>query len=190
MWNRLPAQHSSMNVRSSSIGAVTTPALFDAHEPHARQPTLDEVGRSVDFHAIAQTVMAQLSGGVFLTGFALALGAKELLIGIIAALPFVMKLSQLYLSWRVEKLGRWRHTAFRGAVLGRAALLLAAFVPVGVASFAGAPFGAIALTVAVKVTDSPKTDGSGEAVRVVVVLPGSTVLDIVPVLPLKPASPL
>ncbi len=135
-----------MNVRSSSIGAITTPALFDAQEPQARHLTLDEVGRYVDLHAIAQTVMVQLSGGVFLTGFALALGASELLIGIIAALPFVMKLSQLYLSWRVEKLGRWRHTAFRGAVLGRAALLLAAFVPVGVAAVSGAPFGAIALT--------------------------------------------
>lgn len=107
--------------------------------------SLAALGRFVDMHAIALTVMVQLTGGVFLTGFALALGASELLIGVIAALPFLMKLTQLYLSWRIEKLGHWRHTAFRGALFSRGSLLLAAILPLALASFYGPPAGALAL---------------------------------------------
>ena len=57
---------------------------------------------------------------VYLTGLALALGAREFLIGIIAALPLASKLGQLYLSWRIERAGRWRRTALVSAVISRA----------------------------------------------------------------------
>jgi MFS family permease len=74
--------------------------------------------------------MVQLTGGLFLTGLALALGARELLIGVIAALPLAAKLGQLYLSWRIERAGRWRRTALVSAVIGRAPLLVAAALAV------------------------------------------------------------
>ncbi len=58
-------------------------------------------------------------------------------------------------------------------------------VPVGVP----AP-GATGATVAVKLTDCPTTDGSGEVVTVVVVAAGRTVWVSVPLEPAKLASPL
>ncbi|GAO05929.1 hypothetical protein TPA0598_01_02990 [Streptomyces lydicamycinicus] len=58
-------------------------------------------------------------------------------------------------------------------------------VPVGVP----AP-GATGATIAVKVTVSPKTDGSGAEVTVVVVADGMTVWVSVPTEPAKSASPL
>jgi MFS family permease len=135
-----------MAVGSSERRRRHPPVLHDAPAA-APAPTIGEVGRRVDMHNIAQTIMVQLSGGVFLTAYALALGAGAFLIGVIAALPFFMKLSQLYLSWRIERLGHWRHTAFRGGALGRGALLFAAFVPAAATLLYGAPAGAIALTV-------------------------------------------
>jgi MFS family permease len=82
------------------------------------------VGRLVDAHNITQTVMVQLTGGVFLTGFALSLGAGPLTIGILAALPLAMKVAQLVLSWWIERAGHWRASAIAGATVGRGTLLL------------------------------------------------------------------
>jgi MFS family permease len=82
------------------------------------------VGRLVDLHNITQTLMVQLTGGVFLTGFALSLGARPLTIGIIAALPLVMKVAQLVLSWWIERAGHWRASAIAGAVVGRGILIV------------------------------------------------------------------
>ena len=86
------------------------------------------VGRLVDAHNILQTVMSQLTGGVFLTGLALALGARELLIGFLAALPLAAKLAQLYLSWRMERAGHWRQVALLSGIVGRASLIIVAVV--------------------------------------------------------------
>lgn len=82
------------------------------------------VGRLVDANAIAQTVMAQLTGGVFLTGFALALGGGPAAIGVISAIPLSAKASQLVLSWWIERLGHWKHAALRYAVIARGGFLL------------------------------------------------------------------
>jgi MFS family permease len=100
------------------------------------------VGRLVDAHNILQTVMAQLTGGLFLTGLALALGAQELVIGLLAALPLLAKLSQLYLSWRIERAGRWRRVALVSGVIGRIPL-------VSVALLALAPPGPVTLVLLV-----------------------------------------
>jgi hypothetical protein len=134
-----------MTVRSFDRRRPVSRILHAAPEPRAAALTMEQVGRLVDAHAVAQTIMVQLTGGVFLTAFALALGASELLIGVIAALPFVMKLSQLYLSWRIEKLGHWRATAFRGALFSRGSLLLAGVLPVAAAATLGGSAGAYVL---------------------------------------------
>lgn len=73
--------------------------------------------------------MGQLTGGVFLTGYALALHANAMLIGLLAALPLIVKLSQLYTSWYIERAGEWRRSALRSAFLSRFTLLLAAAIP-------------------------------------------------------------
>jgi MFS family permease len=82
------------------------------------------------FHA----VMLQWTGGAFLTAFALVLGAGPALIGLVASLPLLVRLSQLYMSWRIERAGRWRRSALLGGVVGRGAPLLLlplALVPEG-----------------------------------------------------------
>ncbi|HSU97665.1 MAG TPA: MFS transporter [Gemmatimonadaceae bacterium] len=90
----------------------------------------EQVGRAVDAHAIAQTVMAQLTGGVFLTGFALALGAGSFMIGLLAAIPLATKVAQLVLSWWIERAGHWRRWTIAGAAVSRTSLLLVAVLAV------------------------------------------------------------
>ena len=82
------------------------------------------VGALVDAHAIAQTAMSQLTGGVFLTGLALALGAGPFTIGVLAALPLASKIAQIGLSWWIERAGHWRSSTIAGAVVSRVALLI------------------------------------------------------------------
>ncbi|HEX6598545.1 MAG TPA: MFS transporter [Gemmatimonadaceae bacterium] len=118
----------------TDANALVAPAQRSARSPRLwtsdTRATWAGVGRLVDAHGICQTLMVQLTGGLFLTGLALALGAQELLIGVIAALPLAAKLGQLYLSWRIERAGKWRRTALVSAVIGRAPLLVAAALAV------------------------------------------------------------
>jgi MFS family permease len=98
------------------------------------------VGRRLDTYGSFQAIMGQLTGGVFLTGFALALQAGNELIGLLAALPLGIKLTQLYTSWRIERAGHWKRSALRAAIVSRGALLLAVAIP-----FLAAPDGGGAL---------------------------------------------
>jgi MFS family permease len=123
--------------------------LYTGASTRAHPPTVEDVGRCVDRHAIAQSALVQLTGGVFLTGFALALGASPRLIGVLAAVPLLIKLSQLVLSWRIERAGHWREAALRGALLGRAVTLLALAIPF--LPFAP-PHGALALIAVIAVS--------------------------------------
>lgn len=60
------------------------------------------MNRSVAEGALA-TVMGTLTSGVFLTGFALELGASRLQIGILAALPALASLAQLAGAYLIER---------------------------------------------------------------------------------------
>ena len=55
--------------------------------------------------AVFASIYANLTGGVFLTGFALLLGASAFQLGIIAALPFLANIFQLLGSYLVENWG-------------------------------------------------------------------------------------
>jgi MFS family permease len=112
--------------------------LYQERFPDGTQASEELVGRLVDRHGLLQAIMTQLTGGVFLTGFALALHASSTVIGLLAGVPFMVKLSQLYLSWRIERVGHWRHSALEGALLSRAALLIAAVAPLAIGPGAGA----------------------------------------------------
>jgi MFS family permease len=70
-----------------------------------------------------QSAMTQLTSDVLLTGFALALGAGPVHIGLLATLPLGLRLSQLFTSTRVARLGRWRTVALLGGLAGRLALV-------------------------------------------------------------------
>jgi MFS family permease len=120
------------------------------------------IGRRLDIYGSFQAVMGQFTGGVFLTGYALALHADAPLIGLLAALPLGVKLTQLYTSWHIERAGHWRALAMRSAVISRILFVAAAMIPfilpsnagqawalvvvIGVSAFAGSVFDLAFLT--------------------------------------------
>lgn len=108
--------------RPMPAASLPAPALWtgaDAARAHVAAVTADA---RRDGACLAVTT--QCTGGPFLTAFALLLGAGPTLIGLIAALPLLARLGQLYASWRVERAGHWRRAALVGAAVGRGAPLL------------------------------------------------------------------
>ena len=75
---------------------------------------------------LATQVMSTLTGGVFLTGYALHLGASNLVIGLLAAIPFLAQLMQVPAVLLVERIRRRRLLTVLSVALGRVALLLVA----------------------------------------------------------------
>ena len=117
------------------------------HAPYADGgvASLRRLGQLIDRHNLLLAVMTQLTTGVFLTGYALGLRASSTVIGVLAGLPFLVKVSQLYLSWWIERAGHWRRSTLEGAFLSRTVLLVAAAGPL----VAGPGIGAWILVAAV-----------------------------------------
>ncbi len=127
-----------------------------------RRESRAAIGHRLDIYGSFQAVMGQFTGGVFLTGYALALHADAPLIGLLAALPLGVKLTQLYTSWHIERAGHWRALAMRSAVISRILFVAAAMIPfilpanigqawalvivIGLSSFAGSIFDLAFLT--------------------------------------------
>jgi hypothetical protein len=61
--------------------------------------------RNSIYDVIFANMFAVLTGGVFLTGFALHFGMNELEIGLIAAMPFLVTVFELPLSYVILKRG-------------------------------------------------------------------------------------
>jgi len=64
-------------------------------------------------------MFATLTGGMFLTGFALYLGMNEFLIGLLASMPFMVTLFQLPASYSILRTGRRKAIACRAAAAAR-----------------------------------------------------------------------
>ena len=64
----------------------------------------DRTFRLVLYDALASEAMSTLTAGVFLTGFLVELGASNLAIGVLAAVPFVVQFLQLPAVVLVERL--------------------------------------------------------------------------------------
>lgn len=75
------------------------------------------------------SVFATCTGGPFLAGFALALGANEFHIGVLAALPLVANFFQFVGSYLVSRLGSRKRVSVQGVVVGRGVWLLLAVLP-------------------------------------------------------------
>lgn len=73
--------------------------------------------------------MTTLSSGAFLIGFALALGASNTIIGILAAIPFIANLTQIPSVWLIEKLRKRKSLSVTGSFLSRLFLLFIAAIP-------------------------------------------------------------
>ena len=62
-------------------------------------------------------VMASLTGGIFLTGFALLLGASKSMIGLLTALPSLATVVQFAGAFLVERSGRNKGLHFSGLLV-------------------------------------------------------------------------
>ena len=74
-------------------------------------------------------VMAALTGGVFLVAFALKLGASNMLIGFLAAIPPLVQLVQIPSIYLIEKLRTRRTICMYAAASSRLLWLLIALIP-------------------------------------------------------------
>jgi MFS family permease len=102
----------------------------------------DRTFRLVLYDALASEAMGTLTAGVFLTGFLVELGASNLAVGLLAAVPFTVQFLQLPAVVLVERLRARRTIATWAAGIGRSFLIAAATAP-----FLGATAGIITLVV-------------------------------------------
>ena len=112
----------------------------------ARSPltATERTFRLVLYDALASEAMATLTTGVFLAGFMVSLGASNLLIGVLAAVPFAVQFLQLPAVVLVERLRTRRAICTWSAAIGRTFLIAAALAP-----FVNAEVGVILLIAAV-----------------------------------------
>ena len=68
---------------------------------------------------IFANLYANLTGGVFLVGFALALKATEVQIGLLAAFPLMANVAQIFFTYVIELIGRRRPLALWGGAFAR-----------------------------------------------------------------------
>lgn len=104
---------------SNAIAVETNPADPDQHR----------LLRLILYDALASEAMGTLTTGVFLVGFALALGASNLAIGVLAAVPFSVQLLQIPAVLLVERLRSRRDISVWSTAFGRAFLFGAAVAP-------------------------------------------------------------
>lgn len=101
--------------------------------------------RAVIKDGMASTAMATLTGGPFLVAFALQLGASNLMIGLLAAIPPLAQLIQIPSIYLVEKVRNRRAISMTASVGSRAFWLFIAFIPFLFVKEAGLPFVLVAI---------------------------------------------
>ena len=89
----------------------------------------DRTFRLVLYDALASEAMGTLTTGVFLTGFLVNLGASNVAIGVLAAVPFAVQFLQLPAVVLVERLRTRRAICTWSAAIGRMFLIAAAMAP-------------------------------------------------------------
>ncbi len=85
------------------------------------------------YDGVFATIFANLTGGMFLTGFALYLGMNEFLIGLLASIPFAATFLQLPASLFIAKRGERKRIACLNAAVARLMwvfILIAAILPI------------------------------------------------------------
>src|ERR1700733_4938894 len=85
--------------------------------------------RLILYDALASEAMGTLTTGVFLAGFMVNLGASNLAIGVLAAVPFAVQFLQLPAVILVERLRPRRAICTWSAAIGRSFLIVAAMAP-------------------------------------------------------------
>jgi MFS family permease len=99
---------------------------------HSMQLLSNQNFKNSFYDGMLAHMFATLTGGVFLTGFALYLGMSAFMIGLLAALPFLVTPFQVIVSYVIRKKGRRKTVAYFGAAAARTiwiAVLFVAIVP-------------------------------------------------------------
>jgi MFS family permease len=89
----------------------------------------DRVFKLVLYDGLASEAMGTLTTGVFLAGYAVALGASNAAIGVIAAIPFLVQLLQLPAVVLVERWRTRRRICVGASAIGRCFLLACGAAP-------------------------------------------------------------
>jgi MFS-type transporter involved in bile tolerance (Atg22 family) len=88
--------------------------------------------RNSIYDGMFANMFASLTGGVFLTGFALYIGMDEFMIGLVASMPSLVTIFQLPASYLIGKKGRRKNISYVGAAIARLMwipILIVAFLP-------------------------------------------------------------
>ena len=86
----------------------------DTHAAHVHHAQTLSV-----WDGVFANLYANLTGGVFLVGYALALKASEVQIGLLAAFPLVANVAQVFSTYLIELIGRRRPLALWGGTFAR-----------------------------------------------------------------------
>ncbi len=89
--------------------------------------------RNSIYDGVFANMFATLTGGVFLTGFALYLGMNEFMIGLLASMPFLVTVFQLPTSYVIMKYGKRKRIASGAAAIARliwVPILITALLPI------------------------------------------------------------
>ncbi|MGH7135154.1 MAG: MFS transporter, partial [Pirellulales bacterium] len=96
--------------------------------------------------------MGTLTGGIFLTGFALALGASSFQIGLLAAMPALANFAQLLGAWIIERTGHQKRVCLGALMVSRVLWLTVLLTPL--VTFSGATSSLVWLLVALQALSS------------------------------------
>lgn len=100
-----------------------------APDPHVSSTDVARGQRALVQDAAWAALAGALYGGVVLAGFAVALGASPMVIGVLAAIPFFGQVSQIPAIALVERLRQRRRITVYAATASRAVILLLALLP-------------------------------------------------------------
>ena len=101
-------------------------------DPGTHPISPQELERSLRYsylHGLLATIFAASVGGMFLTGFALKLGASNLQIGLLAAIPGAVAGTQLWSAYLLERHGQRKRLCLRSTSLSVGAWALAVVIP-------------------------------------------------------------
>ena len=98
-------------------------------DPAVTPEDLERGQRALVIEAAWATTAGALYGGVILVGFALELGATPVVIGLLAAIPFLTQVSQLPTIALVERVRQRRKITVLSVTLARALILSLALIP-------------------------------------------------------------
>src|SRR5512133_2264462 len=93
------------------------------------EPEVQKGLRNVIRDGLTTSVMSTLTGSVFLTAFALSLGASNLVIGLLATIPTLANVIQIPTIYLVEKYRVRRSITMLAAAVSRSFLLMIALIP-------------------------------------------------------------